>query len=70
MNEQYAKAAMDIIQLCRLTKDIVIYIQEAYELCHKSGKETELLEYLQSQHSQIMNQLSKQRNWCECRNSF
>lgn len=57
-NEQYTKASADIIQLCKLTNDVVIHIPEAYEICHKGGKESDLLMYLESQQSQLMNQLS------------
>lgn len=58
-NEQYPKAAADLISLCKITHDIVVHIPEAYSISHKAGKESDLLQYLQSQHSQILSQLSK-----------
>ena len=57
-NEQYAKAAVDLLSLCRITHDSIVYISEAYSICHKAGKESDLLQYLQSQHSQVLSQLS------------
>ena len=57
-NEQTAKAAMDLLQYCKLTHDITATIPEVYSLCHKAGKDSDLLQYLESQRTAIMNHLS------------
>ena len=57
VNEQYGKAAVDILQLLQKTHDIVNFISEAYELCHQSNKEPELLVYLESQKPELMRQI-------------
>ena len=67
-NEQTAKAAMDLLQYCKLTRDITVNISEVYSLCHKAGKDSELLQYLESQKTAIMNHLSK--NPCHFQTRF